>query len=248
MTILELPVRDRIYVGLDGDDYLEACHTVEVMVDLGLTKFKVGKRLINAGQAERITIYIRSKGGEVFNDNKDIDIEATMVGAIKNIAIIGATMATVMAEAGSRRLKAVQDAAGDVKVIGVTVLTDMDDDECIAIYGAPVAPTVRRFAGFAEEADLWALVSSAEDLENLREFGIATKQVKITPAIRPTWAASNDQKRFTTPTQAFELGADLLVVSRPLIRPPESFQGKRIATPEVATKLFIEECEEFFAA
>lgn len=141
-------------------------------------------------------------------------------------------------------VKGVQSAMEDYQLekrpilIGVTVLTSINDVESIELYGAPAAEKVLQFAMNAAKAGLDGLVCSAQEIALLKSNPNTKHLTLITPGIRPDWAASGDQSRIMTPRMAVEAGADYLVIGRPITQPPES-----IGTPRNAVMKIMEELQ-----
>ena len=175
----------------------------------------------------------------VFLDLKLHDIPVQVEGAIRSVVELGASITTVHASGGRAMLEAaVSGAEGRVKVVAVTVLTSLDDDDLVSIGikgGARVA--VLRLAHLALGSGLDGLVCSPLEVEALRvEFGPRERggPLLIVPGIRPVVrgagsegpkgeepVAADDQRRTLTPTEAIEAGADVIVVGRPITRAPD---------------------------
>ena len=127
----------------------------------------------------------------------------------------------VHAAGGKAMMRAAADAAkeaGDARplVIGVTMLTSLDASDLAdtGVAGSPL-DHVRRLAGLAAEAGLDGVVCSAHEIAMLkRDLGQNFKL--IVPGIRPAGSDTGDQKRVMTPTEALALGADVLVIGRPI--------------------------------
>src|SRR3989344_3988872 len=155
-------------------------------------------------------------------DLKLHDVKNTMEKAVLNIRnypIIA--MFTLHASASDEALAAVAETAGDrVLPLAVTVLTDLDDDQCETRFKSDSSSTVKRFAKNAYRFGIRGFVCSAFEAALIRE-SVEGNVLIVTPAIRPTWAVTKDeQKRITTPTQAARAGADYIVIGRPMSKPP----------------------------
>lgn len=166
---------------------------------------------------------VQALGLPVFLDLKLHDIPNTVAGAVREAARLKVAMLTLHAAGGRAMLEAAVTAAGEVGerplLLGVTVLTSLDRADLAAI-GVDAAPPdhARRLGGLALAAGLDGLVCSAQEIELLRQaFGCGPRLV--VPGIRPQ-AAADDQKRTMSPAQALALGADLLVVGRPITQAP----------------------------
>ncbi|MFL5336298.1 MAG: orotidine-5'-phosphate decarboxylase [Geminicoccaceae bacterium] len=163
-------------------------------------------------------------GPPIFLDLKLHDIPNTVAGAVREVARLGVAMLTLHASGGRAMLEAAADAAAGTgarpALLGVTVLTSLDetDLEDIGMAPAPAAQALR-LAKLAVFSGLDGLVCSPHEILGLRRaLGPAPKIV--VPGIRPAEAA-DDQKRVMAPAEALALGADILVVGRPITRAPD---------------------------
>jgi orotidine-5'-phosphate decarboxylase len=227
----------RIIVALDQEDIGAARRLVRELSGL-ISFFKVGSELFSAAGPAAIEM-VREAGADVFLDLKYHDIPNTVSRAVGRAASYGVTLVNVHALGGLEMMRAAADAAlsADRKtlVIGVTVLTSMDaaDLERVGI-GSPPDAEVSRLARLAREAGLAGVVSSAREVGRLREE-LGPDFILVTPGIRPAGADAGDQKRIVTPRQAFDSGADYIVVGRPIAAAPD---------PHVAAERIIEEIGE----
>ncbi len=161
-------------------------------------------------------------GLPVFLDLKFHDIPNTVAGAVRAVAGLGASVVNVHASGGPAMLEAAREAAettGGAQrslVIAVTVLTSMDNDDLTAVGQTPPATDqVVRLAQLSQNHGMDGVVCSSAEIEPIRDACGADFKL-IVPGIRPDWAASGDQKRITTPRQARDRGADMLVIGRPI--------------------------------
>jgi orotidine-5'-phosphate decarboxylase len=162
----------------------------------------------------------RSAASRVFLDLKLHDIPNTVAGAVRAARDLGVDLLTVHASGGLLMLEAAVEAArGDVKLLGVTLLTHLDESELerLDLPGAP-AERVERWAELAARGGCAGVVSSPQEAARLRARH-APPFLLVTPGVRPAGTAgSDDQRRVATASQALSDGADLLVVGRPLTR------------------------------
>ncbi len=215
--------KDRVIVALDQEDLDAARRLVQALAGL-ISFFKVGSELFSAAGPAAIEM-VKESGAEVFLDLKYHDIPNTVSRAVARAAGYGVSLVNVHTLGGFDMMKAAADAAGSVnpgtRVIGVTVLTSMDaaDLARVGIGQAPDAQ-VLRLARLAREAGLSGVVSSAREVGRLRgELGVDF--ILVTPGIRPAGADAGDQKRIVTPREAFDAGADYIVVGRPIAAAPD---------------------------
>ncbi|HIJ92704.1 MAG TPA: orotidine-5'-phosphate decarboxylase [Rhodospirillales bacterium] len=209
---------DRIFVALDTTD-LEGALTLGRNLKGLIGGVKVGKEFFTALGPDGVKA-VSELGLPVFLDLKFHDIPATVAGAVKAATALKPFMLNVHASGGGAMMRAAVDAAGNAPerplVLAVTVLTSMGDDD-LAAAGIPdtAGTQVQRLANLAKDSGIDGVVCSALEAETLRaDLGDDFKLV--VPGIRPEWAAANDQKRIVTPSQAVALGADYLVIGRPI--------------------------------
>lgn len=156
----------------------------------------------------------------LFLDLKFHDIPNTVAGAIRATRNINAFMLTVHTQGGKAMMKAAVQATKDLPnkplVVGVTVLTSLDESDLESIgVRNNIANQVSRLANLAQESGLDGVVCSPHEIEILRKQ--CGKDFKlIVPGIRPEGTAHGDQKRVMTPKEALTRGADYLVIGRPI--------------------------------
>ena len=163
---------------------------------------------------------IRALGPRVFLDLKLHDIPNTVSAASRNCALAGASLITVHASGGRAMLEAALEGVSGFKmgplIVAVTILTSLDE-AALAEVGFAGTPKERvlRGAQLALSSGLDGVVSSAKEANSIREVCGADFFI-VTPGIRPDGAASDDQRRVVSPSEAIALGSDLLVVGRPV--------------------------------
>jgi orotidine-5'-phosphate decarboxylase len=175
----------------------------------------------------RVAEVIEPKGGPapIFLDLKFHDIPNTVAGAVRSVAPLEPLILNVHASGGKTMMRAARDAAAEsadklnlrrMKLIGVTVLTSLDDVDLRRVgQSVPARDQVLRLAELARESDLDGVVCSPQEIAPLRER-LGGDFLLVTPGIRPEWAAVGDQKRIMTPADAARAGADYLVIGRPI--------------------------------
>jgi orotidine-5'-phosphate decarboxylase len=171
---------------------------------------------------------------KVFLDLKLHDIPSTVERATAQAARLGATFLTVHAYPQTMRAAVAGAKGSGLKLLGVTVLTSYDDGDLLeAGYRFGVAETARRRAEQAQALGVDGLVASAEEAAGIRK-AVGGDMVLVTPGIRPTGAATGDQKRVATPADAIQAGADYLVVGRPITAAPDPGAATAAIVSEVA--------------
>ncbi|MBA2430665.1 MAG: orotidine-5'-phosphate decarboxylase [Chthoniobacterales bacterium] len=213
---LDKEARARVVIALD---YPEPGLALDLVHDLAgrVAIFKIGLQLYTAAGPE-IVRAVTATGAKVFLDLKLHDIPNTVGKAVGAAAALGVRMLTIHLSGGSRMIEAAVAACpADLLLLGVTVLTSSNEETLreTGIENSSVADQVLRLAELAQRAGVGGLIASPHELEALRErVGHGIKI--ITPGVRPSWAAANDQQRVMTPREAIARGADYLVIGRPV--------------------------------
>jgi orotidine-5'-phosphate decarboxylase len=212
---------EKIIVALDVKTEKEALALVKKLKGRAGV-FKVGKELFTA-LGPGIVKKIQKLGGKVFLDLKFHDIPNTVAKAVAQAAKLGVYMMTVHASGGPAMMQAAARAAKENGkkgcapiILGVTILTSLDDKELKKIgFKYNSEQMVLRLAKLAKEAGLGGIVSSPKEVKKLRK-ALGKDMVLVTPGIRPLWSAAGDQKRIMTPKDAVKAGADFMVIGRPI--------------------------------
>jgi orotidine-5'-phosphate decarboxylase len=179
--------------------------------------FKVGSQLFS-GSGPEVVRKIRQEGGQVFLDLKFHDIPNTVKKAVEAVKGLGISFFTVHASGGAQMVAAAKEAAGEAKVLAVTLLTSLDKKNIEAIgFEGEVKEQVVRLARLARNAGADGIVCSPLEVAHLRK-ALDDQCLLVTPGIRPAGASSDDQARISTPAQAVKEGADYLVVGRPIVQ------------------------------
>jgi len=225
----------RVIVALDvpsGDEAL----AIARRLDPAHCRAKVGNELFTAAGPALVET-LQRLGFEIFLDLKYHDIPNTVASACRAAARLGVWMLNVHALGGCEMMQAAHEAVAAISprplVIGVTVLTSMDEDRLreIGIEAAPEV-AVERLAALVAASGLDGVVCSAQEARMLRaRTGGAFKLV--TPGIRPAGVPGDDQRRITTPAQAVAAGADFLVIGRPITRAADPQAALRDINAEI---------------
>jgi orotidine-5'-phosphate decarboxylase len=210
---------DKVIVALDVDTTEEALKLVRELRE-AITFFKVGSQLFTR-EGPEVVRKIRAEGVDVFLDLKFHDIPQTVIQAVRAVKDLGCRFLTVHASGGAEMMLAAQLEVkdGPTQLLGVTVLTSLDDDALRVIgFDHSVMGQTMHLARLATTCGLAGLVCSAN------EVGIVKSQLSnvplklVTPGIRLPDAEPDDQRRTMTPREAMEEGADFLVVGRPITK------------------------------
>ncbi len=240
--------KDRVIVALDAPNAAEALMIVE-QTHKYVGCYKVGLELIVSQHANSVIAGIKHRGAKVFLDAKLNDIPTTVGRTVATVAH-DVHMINVHAmcgiEAMSAAVKSAKEAEADNKcmVLAVTVLTSLSaiDLEKIGIQISgeytdedAVGQLVVKLAQAAKQAGVTGLICSPKDIGYLQREHIDASFWKVTPGIRPSWTAANDQKRIMTPSEAVKAGSDYIVIGRPITQPPDG-----ITREEAAHRVFDE--------
>lgn len=213
---MSVPAKEKIIVAIDSPDLESAIALIAPLAGEGCV-FKVGLQLFTAvGPA--IIKEIQALGAKVFLDLKFHDIPNTAREAVKSAVALGVDMTTIHLAGGPAMVSESVAAAETSKtlVLGVTVLTSMDD-ETLDLVGIPRPATdqVLHLAEMGANCRLRGVVASPHEITPLRaEFGHGL--VIVTPGVRPAGSDKGDQRRVMTPGEAIRCGADYLVLGRPI--------------------------------
>jgi orotidine-5'-phosphate decarboxylase len=208
-----IPRRERLIAALDVPTAADARRLVE---DLGgaVAFYKIGLELATSGEYFTLLDWLVQRGHRVFCDLKLHDIPETVRRAVANLRGRGVTFLTVHADRGV--LEAAAREKGEIKVLGVTVLTSTSQAD-LAEQGYPQAmeELVLKRAGLAAELGCDGVITSGLEVAKIKSrFG--SRLLAVTPGIRPAGGDAADQKRVVDVTQAFRNGADYIVVGRPI--------------------------------
>lgn len=212
-------IRDRLIVGLDVPTVHDAEKVVEELGD-AVSFYKIGHQLVFAGGLD-FARALTGAGKHVFLDMKLLDIDNTVAKGVENIAKMGVSMLTLHAYPKAMRAGVEAARGSGLCLLGVTVLTSMDDaDLKEAGYSDDAQTLVLRRAAQARDAGMGGIVASAAEAASIRKI-IGRDMAVVTPGIRPAGAEKGDQKRVMTPADALKAGASHLVVARPIIAAPD---------------------------
>jgi orotidine-5'-phosphate decarboxylase len=181
---------------------------------------KIGLEFFNANGPEGVKSVV-ALGLPVFADLKLHDIPNTVAGGVRGIMPLGVSMLNIHAAGGPAMMRAAAEEARKagakrMKILGVTVLTSLDDQDLHATGVANNAQEqVLRLAQLAKDSGLDGVVCAAHEIAPLRA-ALGGEFMLVVPGIRPEGADLRDQKRVMTPFEARALGADILVVGRPI--------------------------------
>nr|WP_319514797.1 orotidine-5'-phosphate decarboxylase [uncultured Cohaesibacter sp.] len=212
---MSLSPRDRLIVPLDVPS-VEDARTI--IADLGdsVSFYKIGYQLGYAGGFDLARELI-SEGKDVFMDLKLLDIDNTIEKGVVSISTLGAKFLTIHAYPKAMRAAVAGRGESGLNLLGVTVLTSMDDADLEeAGYRFKAGELVAKRAADARAAGMDGIVCSAQEADAMRSI-VGPDMAIVTPGIRPAGTDVGDQKRVMTPKKAIAAGADYLVVGRPIL-------------------------------
>jgi orotidine-5'-phosphate decarboxylase len=183
---------------------------------------KVGSVLMGR-EGPALLTRLRARGLRIFLDLKWHDIPNTVAGAVSAAREAGVSMATVHALGGARMMAAAAAEAGELALVGVTVLTSHDAqsyDRALGRSGTELEGEVVRLAREAMDAGLGGIVCSPRELAVVRDVVGPGKHL-VVPGIRGPGDVAGDQVRTATPAEAAASGATHLVIGRPIIASPD---------------------------
>jgi len=209
----------RCFVALDLPSVAEAEAMVETLGD-AVDSYKIGLQLLPIGGVE-FGQRLKSIGKNVFYDFKFHDIDATVEKAVRSIAGLRADLLTVHARPDVMRAAVAGRGASALKILGVTVLTSLDQSALQEIgYNDNAESLVMRRVEQALEAGLDGVVSSPLEAAAIRAV-VPDNFLIVTPGVRPKGTDAGDQKRIATPANALRSGASHLVIGRPITQAPD---------------------------
>ena len=172
--------------------------------------YKIGLELFCAHGPSVVGACRRAGAQQIFLDLKLHDIPCTVGKAITALRGVSVDYLTVHLAGGRAMLDAARSAAGETRLLGVTVLTSLADDDLHAVGLTGLQAAVDRRARLAQDAGLAGVVCSPLEAARVRAMGLAP----VTPGIRWPGTQSDDQRRVCDPAAALAAGAEMLVIGR----------------------------------
>ena len=201
----------RIIVALDYNNNQDVLKLID-QIDPNICRLKIGKELFT-NYGPKIIHEIHNKGFEVFLDLKFHDIPTTVYKACISAFSLNVWMLNIHLSGGPdmaiAAMNAKNDSESDTKLIGVSVLTSLSDDDCIRIYGCKRSDQIKKFKSVGLEANVDGFVCSPYDIDHLK----TEDKILVTPGIR-TKDIINDHHKVFAPKEALALGSDYLVIGR----------------------------------
>ncbi len=229
------PDRDRLIFALDVPTAAEARTWVDRLGD-SVTFYKLGMELLTSGDYFRVLDELAGRGKRVFVDLKFHDVPATVAATIRGLRRFPVSFCTIHAQHDGM-MRAASQEKGDIRLLGVTVLTSMDraDLRQLRIDADPAEIVVER-ALAAQAAGCDGVISSGQEAAALRQ-ATGTGFLLVCPGIRPAGPAGDDQKRTVDVIQAFSAGADHIVVGRPIRQAADPVAAAEAIQQQIADAL-----------
>lgn len=199
----------KLIVALDFDNAADALNLLNNL-DPKRCMVKVGLELF-ISEGWKILDLISVKGFEIFLDLKLHDIPNTVSGAIRKISNFNVALTTIHLSGGRDMIEAATSVKGDVKILGVSILTSLSNEDIFEITSSKFDNHFDNLITIAINTDVDGIVCSPNELSLLSDFN----KLKVVPGIRNN-ISNDDQKRVMSAHEAYAAGADLIVVGRPI--------------------------------
>lgn len=211
-----IPAQDRLILALDVADTDTARAIVEELGDT-VTFYKLGLEMFMAGGYFELIDWLNAQGKKVFADLKFFDVPNTVGAAVRQLQGRGVTFATV--HGNDAIMEAAAANKGDTKILAVTVLTCLDEGDMKALgFAADPRAVVLSRAKRALALGCDGVISSGLEIDGIRGE-VGENFLVVVPGIRPVVnRVADDQKRTVDVEDAFRLGADYIVVGRPIMQ------------------------------
>ncbi len=225
-------MQSRIIVALDGMTREKALELARTLTG-SVWGFKVNDLLLDCGLQ---IIRDLKQYGKVFADPKLHDIPNTVANGVAKLEQAGADLITVHASGGRRMLEEAVKGVTRAKVLAVTMLTSLDANDTEELYGRSPEKGVVDFATLASTVGVHGIVCSPLELTALSGLPLLKSLSKVVPGIRPSSSpGTDDQRRTLSAAEAIRLGADLLVIGRPITQAQDPLSAIESLNAETST-------------
>jgi len=222
------------FTALDFDDLDKIQETIESVQPYS-NYFKIGLEAVTKFGVSNLVEILKKYNSQVFLDIKIHDIPNTVAGAVRSAEQIGADFVTIHSTTGKKALEEAVKNVKNIKLLGVSILTSIDDDECLEIYGKNTEEKVLERASVLNQVGFYGMVCSAKEAKMIRSKPEFDNLKLVTPGIRPSFSQKGDQARIMTPAEAVKEGVDYMVIGRPITQHQY---------PAVAAKMILKEISE----
>ena len=201
----------KLIVALDFSNAEEVAQ-ITSLLDPQKCVLKVGLQLYLA-EGQAILKQLTDQGFKIFLDLKLHDIPNTVHKAVAEIAQFNVLMTTIHLQGGAEMIEAAKSAAGSTKILGVSLLTSLDEKDTQQLYGNAFENQFNKLMTVAQSSSIDGIVCSPQELVKLHDFN----KLKVVPGIRNA-ETDDDQKRTMSAEDAYAQGADYIVVGRPIMQ------------------------------
>ena len=207
--------KPRVFIACDTSDIKKIKQIIKISQNSGFSfGYKFGLEFLNSINGRKFISSLKNK--ITFGDYKLADIPNTCVSTIKAVKDLKFNYITIHISSGLKAIKAAKQISGKTKLIGVTILTSLDNKSLKEIgFNKDVKKLVFDQARLALKANLDAIVCSPQEIKIVKK--VFKKEI-ITPGIRLPGDMKGDQKRIMSPRKAFQSGATSLVMGRSLTK------------------------------
>ncbi len=235
---------DKTYCAIDTIDIGVAARLIDRLQG-AVGGIKLGLEFFTAHGPDMLRRLV-NRDVRLFLDLKLHDIPNTVAGAVRAVAPLQPDLLTIHASGGPAMMRAARAAAEEAaakngtrrpKLLGVTVLTSLDQSDLTAV-GMALAPLdqVRRLAALARTSDMDGVICSPFEIAALRA-DCGKDFLLVVPGIRPAGSDAGDQKRVMTPGEAVAAGADHLVIGRPITEADDPRKAALAIAEEIAAAI-----------
>ena len=199
----------RLIIALDFKNIDEMSHFISNL-DPQKCIVKVGLQLF-ISEGPKVLDFLSQRGFEIFLDLKLHDIPNTVRKSVEEISQYNVKLTTIHLQGGRDMIQAANQVKGDTKILGVSLLTSLDDSDTRELYNNDFEKQFNNLINLAKETKVDGIVCSSQELELITNPSL----IKVVPGIR-NQESSDDQKRVMTSSEAYSNGADYIVVGRPI--------------------------------
>ena len=199
----------RLIIALDFKNIDEMSHFISNL-DPQKCIVKVGLQLF-ISEGPKVLDFLSQRGFEIFLDLKLHDIPNTVRKSVEEISQYNVKLTTIHLQGGRDMIQAANQVKGDTKILGVSLLTSLDDSDTRELYNNDFEKQFNNLINLAKETKVDGIVCSSQELQLITDPSL----IKVVPGIR-NQESSDDQKRVMTSSEAYSNGADYIVVGRPI--------------------------------
>lgn len=225
---------DRLILAMDVPNALAGLELAKTLGD-SVSFYKIGLGMLTGGGLALADELKQEHGKRIFLDMKFFDISATVEAAVRGIAQYDLDFLTVHGDPHVVQAAKEGAAGSNLKILAVTILTSLNrsDLDAACIKEGSVGDLVVERAVNALEAGADGVIASPQEAAEIRKLSEAEGKLIVTPGVRPSGAALNDQKRVMTPAEAVRAGVDHIVVGRPIWQSSDPAAAARRIVEEI---------------